>query len=91
MMTATEDRKIHVETTERHLIRSILALAGNRFVGVTFLKIDGSIRKMTCRVTEDDPTMKYMTVFDVRVRGYRRINLDCVMSVRLAGVELKVA
>lgn len=81
---------IHTETNERSLMRNLLCLKPGQFVGVTFRKINGDIRRMSCRVKATDPTKKYLTVFDTSARGYRRVNLDCILSVRMAGVELKV-
>lgn len=83
-------RRVYLETPERFTMRNVLRLAGGKIVGVTYRKIDGSVRTMTCRVTGDDPTKKYMTVFDMRKRGYRRVNLDEVMSIRMNGIEMKV-
>ena len=85
-----EARRIHLETPERMTMRNVLKLAGGKIVGVTFRKIDGSMRSMTCRVTGDDTTKKYMTVFDMRKRGYRRVNLDSIYSIRMNGIEMKV-
>lgn len=81
---------IYRETPERFTMRSILSLTPGKFVGVTFRKIDGTIRRMSCRVEKTDPTKKYLTVFDTTVRGYRRVNLDGILSVRIAGIEMKV-
>lgn len=81
---------IHTETPERFTMRNVMSLAPGKLIGVTFRKLDGTIRKMSCRVTKDDPTKKYMTVFDMGSRGYRRVNLDCILSVRLNGIEMKI-
>lgn len=81
---------IYQETPERFTMRNLFALSPGRLIGVTFRKIDGSVRKMSCRVKDTDPTKKYLTVFDMGARGYRRVNLDCILSVRLNGIELKV-
>lgn len=83
-------RRVYLETPERLTMRNVLSLAGGKIVGVTFRKIDGTMRTMTCRVTGDDPTKKYMTVFDMRKRGYRRVNLDAIHSIRMNGIEMKV-
>ena len=83
-------RRIYEETPVRALMRGILGLARGRFVGVTFTKIDGTERHILCKVTDVDPTRKYATVKDMVKREYRRINLDDVLSIRLAGKELRV-
>ena len=81
---------LYAETNERFTMRNPRSLAPGKFVGVTFRKIDGSVRKMSCRVKSTDPTKKYLTVYDTNARGFRRVNLDCILSVRLNGIDLKV-
>lgn len=60
------------------------------FVTVTFMKADGTIRKMNCRVgvtkhlkggksTLD--ASKYVTVWDVRKAAYRAINRDTIIDI----------
>lgn len=87
---AVAARRIYTETPERSTLRNILSVAGSRIVGVTFRKIDGEVRTMTCKVTRDDPTKKYLTVYDMLKRSYRRVNLDEVLSIRMNGIEMKV-
>lgn len=60
------------------------------FVTVTFLKKDGSIRKMNCRmgVTKHlrggESTLdaaKYVTVFDMTKGEYRAVNRETILEV----------
>lgn len=81
---------LYQETPERLTMRQVLSLSPGKFVGVTFRKLDGSVRKMSCRVANTDRTKKYLTVFDMGARGYRRVNLDCILSLRLNGIDMKV-
>lgn len=60
------------------------------FVTVTFLKADGTVRKMNCRVgvtkhlkggksTLD--ASKYVTVYDMQKAAYRAINRDTIIDI----------
>ena len=60
------------------------------FVTVTFLKADGTVRKMNCRMgvtkhlkggksTLD--AAKYVTVYDMTKAAYRAINRDTIIDV----------
>lgn len=62
----------------------------NGFVTVTFLKKDGSIRKMNCRmgVTKHlkggESTLdaaKYVTVFDMTKGEYRAVNRETILEI----------
>ena len=64
------------------------------FVTVTFLKADGTIRKMNCRmgVTKHlkggKSTLdagKYVTVYDMTKAAYRAVNRDTILEI--TGVE----
>ena len=63
----------------------------NGFVTVTFLKKDGTIRKMNCRmgVTKHlkggESTLdgeRYVTVFDVSKGAYRAVNRETILEVK---------
>jgi len=72
--------------------------------GVAFLKTSGQIRKMVCRTkvrkgvkgtsnrdTEaEDARFGYARVFDINAMGFRRINLNTVIRLRVRGVETVV-
>ena len=64
--------------------------SGGKFVTVTFIKKDGTLRKLTGRmgVTKHlrggQSTLspdKYVTIFDVQANGYRAINRDTIQSI----------
>jgi predicted TIM-barrel enzyme len=74
----------------RKLAGDILASNG-KFVTVTFLKKDGTIRKMNCRmgVTKHlkggESTLdadQYVTVFDMAKGAYRAINRDTIIEIK---------
>jgi hypothetical protein len=74
----------------RKLAGDILASNG-KFVTVTFLKKDGTVRKMNCRmgVTKHlkggESTLdaeQYITVFDVAKGAYRAINRDTIIEIK---------
>ena len=74
----------------RKLASDILASNG-KFVTVTFLKKDGTVRKMNCRmgVTKHlkggESTLdadQYVTVFDMAKGAYRAINRDTIIEIK---------
>jgi len=78
----------------RKLSGELLATNG-KFVTVTFVKKDGTVRKMNCRtgVTKHlkggESTLdaeQYVTVYDVAKAAYRAINRDTIIDI--SGVEL---
>lgn len=63
----------------------------NGFVTVTFLKKDGTIRKMNCRMGVTKylkggesklNAEQYVTVFDVTKSAYRAINRETILEVK---------
>lgn len=66
-----------------------------RVFGVSFVKKDGSLREMTCRlgVTKhlhggEDSTShipKYINVFDMNKEAYRKINAETLKEIRFGG------
>ena len=75
---------------ENNLAIKLLNTNG-KIVSVTFLKKDGTIRVMNCRlgVTKHlkggsstlDPT-KYITVYDLQAKGYRAIAKDQILAIK---------
>lgn len=75
----------------------------NSIFTVTFVKKDGSLRKMNCRkgvkkylkgsgkpsTTHHIP--KYITVFDMVKKGYRTINVTTIQALNIAGQSYEVA
>jgi hypothetical protein len=75
---------------ENNLAIKLLNTNG-KIVSVTFIKKDGTIRVMNCRlgVTKHlkggestlDPT-KYITVYDLQSKGYRAIAKDQILAIK---------
>ena len=74
----------------------IIEQSNGKFVSVTFIKKDGSERVLvgrlgvTSRLKGGKSTLdpnQYITIFDVQNDGYRAINRETILSVRLAGEE----
>jgi hypothetical protein len=74
-------------------LRDFMFKQVGRFVGIDFIKLDGSDRMLNGRlgvrkhlkggdstVTGDDKP--YLVVYDVKAKGYRAVNLDTVKAVR---------
>lgn len=69
--------------------------------GVSFLKMSGQIRRMACRikvkkgvkgtskrdVLAEDKAHGYARVFDINAMGFRRINLEAVIEIKVRGVR----
>ena len=76
-------------------IKKLLDQTGGKFFTATFVKRDGTIRRMNCRAgvtrhcnggkstMRDKP--EYYTVYDCKVRGYRNINLTTLRTLRMRG------
>jgi len=82
-----------------NLFQSVLDSTRGRFFGVTFVKADGSLRKMTCRIgvskhasgrgLKYNPTERgNVIVWDTSVKSYRTIKLDRLISLRFSGKEI---
>ena len=77
-------------TMENNLAIKLLNSNG-KILSVTFIKKDGTIRVMNCRlgVTKHlkggsstlDPE-KYMTVYDLKSEGYRAIAKDQILAIK---------
>ena len=72
--------------------------AGGKFFSITFVKADGSTRKMVCRLgvkqhgggkASDEFNYSLLTVYDVQKRGFRNINLETVQQYTVAGRTFK--
>jgi len=72
----------------------LILSSGGKFVSVTFVKKDGSLRTLTGRlgvtkhlkggVSTLDPN-QYITIFDVVNKGYRAVNRETIQSVTFEG------
>lgn len=86
--------------SKHRVLRSLLLATQGKFFQVTFIKSDGSVRKMVCRVgvtshlkggskTFSDLDKGLMTVYDVHSRGYRSFSLDRLISFTFGGLTTK--
>lgn len=78
--------------TERKII-SVLgeAAATGRFISIDFLKQDGSMRTVVCKVGTDALNRldkDLITVFDVRAAGYRSLNIGSVLYITSNGDQM---
>lgn len=79
-------------------IENVLKATKGKFFTVSFIKKDGSLRIMNCRlgvtkhlkggVSTLNPD-KFLTVYDVQSKGYRAINFDTIISVTCGGITLE--
>lgn len=69
--------------SERMIIRILgEAVVSGRFISVDFVKMDGSLRTLVCKVDAhalDRLDRDIVTVFDVRKGGYRSFNINSVL------------
>lgn len=81
-------------------LANIVAASNGKMVSVTFIKKDGSMRAMVCRlgVTKGlkggESTLdsgQYLTVYDVQKQGYRAINKTTIVSVKAQGEQFVAA
>jgi hypothetical protein len=69
--------------------------ANGQFFTVTFMKKNGDMRKMNCRLgvtkhlkggkSTTDHVPRLMTVYDVKANGYRCINMETVREIKFNG------
>ena len=74
-----------------------IAKSGGKFISVTFIKNDGTVRKLNGRVgvvkylkggvSTVNPDL-YMVVYDTAAKGYRSINKDTIVSVTCEGLTV---
>jgi len=78
---------LYEDTLTRQDYRKLLCAAADlpgTLVAITFTKTCGTTRTMVCQPLPDhDDTRRYLTVWDVHVGDYRRVNLDGVIKVTL--------
>ena len=84
----------------RSEVKKMLKESEGKFFGVTFVKKDNSLRKLNGRIgvhinlKGKDSTTKhidnYVTVYDIKSRGYRTVNIDTVVGVRINKMEYTV-
>lgn len=71
----------------------IIELVGNKFFTISFIKKDGTLRKMNARLgvtkhlkggkkSYNPDDFNYLTVFDLAKKQYRTVNLNTVKEVK---------
>jgi hypothetical protein len=81
--------------------KNLINFVGNGFFSVTFVKKNGEKRTMNCRLgvkkhlkggqkSYDDANYNYLTVYDLKKKGYRTVNLDTLISVKANGGVMNV-
>ena len=93
---ATPRKRKHFMSNKQK--REILQTTKGKFFSVEFIKQDGSLRKMNCRmgvakdlkggVNSCAKHDEYVTVYDMVNKGYRNINLETLKSVKMAGATI---
>lgn len=79
-------------TGEQLIIKALgEAAATGRFIGLDFVKQDGSVRTMTAKV--DGTALnrldkELVTVLDVRAKGFRSININSILYIAFNGDSL---
>ena len=79
-------------TGEQQIIRALGdAASTGRFIGLDFIKKDGSVRTITAKV--DSKALgrldkELVTVLDVRAGGFRSININSILYVSFNGDSL---
>lgn len=72
-------------------------LVGNKIFTVTFVKKNGEIRTMNCRLgvkkhlkggQKKYDKANLITVYDLVKKGYRTINLETVHNIKTRGLEV---
>jgi hypothetical protein len=79
----------------------ITAMAGNRFISITFVKKDGSTRTINGRFgvvkhlkggyNTTEHLKHYVTIYSVADKGYRNINLNTIKRIKTQGKIIDVA
>jgi hypothetical protein len=81
-------------------INEIKNLAGSQIFSVKFVKKDGSLREMVCRLgvkkhlkggelAYDAKGMGYLPVFDMQKEDYRMINTNTIVEIKINGQVYK--
>lgn len=91
-------RKQELPAPIEEAVRTFIAETRGKFFHIHFIKVDDSLRQMTCRTgvkvgikgtgTNHAKEHGYITVYDVRRRNYRNINPGTVKEIRFDGKRL---
>jgi hypothetical protein len=82
-------------------VRQLRELVGNKIFSVEFIKKNGTLRKMVCRLGVkkhlkggelgyDPEALNYLTVFDLQSEEYRTINVNTLKSITFEGITYEI-
>lgn len=82
-------------------IQELKKMVGGKIFSVEFIKKDGTLRKMVCRLGVkkhlrggslgyDAEALNYLTVFDLQSEEYRTINVNTLKSITFEGVTYQI-
>lgn len=82
-------------------IQEFKKMVGGKIFSVEFIKKDGTLRKMVCRLGVkkhlkggslgyDAEALNYLTVFDLQSEEYRTINVNTLKSITFEGVTYQI-
>ena len=90
----------------RSKILEVIKALGNQIIGITFIKKNGDVRKMSCRArvrkyvkgvrpggsakTDNSQITMYEMKGTTGADNYRSVNLDTITSIRCWGIEAEV-
>lgn len=78
-----------INNSERSIINVLgEAAATGRFISIDFIKMDGTMRSMVCKVDKDALNRldnNLITVFDVRSGGYMSFSINCLLYITADG------
>ena len=85
----------------RENVKEVIAKAGGTIFSVEFTKKDGSVRKMVARKNVTSylkggqnnvvrPDRPYITVFDMKKKAYRTVNLRTLRRCKIKGQEYEI-
>lgn len=80
-------------------VKQLKQLVGTKIFTVEFIKKDGSLRVMNCRLgvtkhlqggeLKHNPSdLNHLIVYDMQSQGYRTINVNTLKSIRFEGKEI---
>jgi len=89
------------KSVNRVFLMGFLAKQAGKFVSVDFVKQDGSSRSLNGRLgvkkflkgghnTTMTPARSYLTVYDMKHKGYRNVDMSTVNTVRAQGAVFNV-
>ena len=80
--------------------KALIDFIGPRIFTVTFIKKDGTERKMNCRLgvtskqnggkNTTEHLGEYLTVYDMQKLQYRNVNLDTIIDVKCGKATLRL-